>query len=112
MSWMLKDIGLSDEALEMVAEHDLTQREMWGKQSHSAYKWLAIAMEEAGEVANAVLEKDLESLEREATHAATVFLKMAWMARKKRKVPSLSMRIALEREKASQEYFESLEKES
>lgn len=38
------------------------QDEKWGPQHHSDEKWLAILMEEVGEAAKAILEKDEASL--------------------------------------------------
>lgn len=83
MSLWLEDNGLTEEALDMVAAEDIAQREKWGVQRHSVYKWCSIAHEEAGEVNKAALEGDLDALEKEAVQAATVYLKIAYMARKK-----------------------------
>ena len=79
------DRGLSEEALGMVASEDISQREEWGNQCHSIYKWQTIAMEEVGELSKAMLEADLGAIEKEATQAATLLLKIAWMARERQR---------------------------
>ena len=42
------------------AERD-RQDEMWGEQNHDPYKYLAILVEEIGEVSDAILEADFRS---------------------------------------------------
>ena len=48
------------------------QDEKWGEQRHTDEKWLAIAVEELGEVAKAVLEKDDVELLPEIVQLAAV----------------------------------------
>ena len=48
------------------------QDEKWGEQNHSDEKWLAIALEELGEVAEATLENDDEALLNEIVQVAAV----------------------------------------
>ena len=48
------------------------QNEKWGEQRHSDEKWLAIILEELGETAEAVLEKNDEALLAEAVQVAAV----------------------------------------
>lgn len=81
----LKDEGLDEEAMDMIAAEDLSQRENWGFQEHSADVWFIILSEEVGELAAVLLqgdEPDLSALEEEATQIATVAIKIAYMARK------------------------------
>ena len=64
------------------AFHDLIQAERgyqdkkWGKQEHSDEKWLAILVEEIGEIAKAVLENDDPALLQEIIQSAAVL--QAW----------------------------------
>ena len=44
----------------------------WGEQRHSDEKWLAILLEELGEAAKAVLEKNEKGLLEEAVQVAAV----------------------------------------
>ena len=44
----------------------------WGEQNHSDERWLAIALEELGEVAEATLENDDEALLNEIVQLAAV----------------------------------------
>lgn len=48
------------------------QDEKWGEQHHSDEKWLAIAVEEFGEIAEAVLEGNEEGLLEEIVQLAAV----------------------------------------
>lgn len=58
--------------------HDLiqiereAQDEKWGEQRHSDEKWLAIAVEEFGEIAKAILEGNEEELLEEIVQLAAV----------------------------------------
>ena len=45
-----------------VEKERVFQIEMWGMQDHSRHRWLAIAVEEAGEIADAI-ERDLPKIE-------------------------------------------------
>ena len=53
------------------------QIEKWGHQVHPDEKWVAILLEEAGEVAKAVLEKDDSALLQEMVQVAAVL--QAWI---------------------------------
>lgn len=81
---MLKDEGLSDDALDMIAAEDISQREKWGTQNHSPEKWYVILGEEFGELGKAILEGKRGDVEKEAIQVATLGLKIAWMMRKNR----------------------------
>ena len=60
------------------AFHDLIQIERnaqdakWGEQNHSNEKWLAIAVEEVGEIAESTLENDEVNLLAEIVQLAAV----------------------------------------
>lgn len=85
----LTDSGLTNEALDLIAAEDVAQREKWGDQTHSIYKWVLILSEEVGELSKAVLESYhsdlcLRDIVKEAVQVATVALKIAWMASKRK----------------------------
>lgn len=80
----LKDEGLSDDALDMIAAEDISQREKWGNQNHSPEKWYVILGEEFGELGKAILECKPRNVEKEAIQVATLGLKIAYMMRKNR----------------------------
>lgn len=84
LNTVLQDRGLCEEALDMVVAEDVRQIEIWGCQKHDVYKWLAIALEEHGELAKALLEGDLKGAQDEAVQLAAVALKMGWMIKKLR----------------------------
>jgi NTP pyrophosphatase (non-canonical NTP hydrolase) len=52
----------------------------WGIQQHTDAKWLAILVEEIGEVAKAIVEGDDDGLRDELVHVAAVCAQ--WTARK------------------------------
>ncbi|KKL49493.1 hypothetical protein LCGC14_2314950 [marine sediment metagenome] len=81
----LTDNGLDEKALTTVIQHGFAQRTKWGNQTHSVDRWNTILSEESGEIARAILEDNLEKIEEEGVHIATIALKMSHMARKKRK---------------------------
>jgi hypothetical protein len=83
MPFWFEDKGLCEDALDMIAEEDVSQIEKWGNQKHHIHKWMIILGEEYGELCLAVLGCQLKDIIREATHVATVALKIAWMARRK-----------------------------
>ena len=53
------------------------QDEQWGEQRHSDEKWLAIILEELGEAAKAVLEKNEEGILEETVQVAALL--QAWV---------------------------------
>ena len=53
------------------------QRKKWGEQTHSPEKWLTILLEEVGEVANALLEDDMEGFHKELIEVAAVAVAIA-----------------------------------
>jgi NTP pyrophosphatase (non-canonical NTP hydrolase) len=53
------------------------QDEKWGAQNHESHVWLAILLEEVGEVAKALLEKDFLGIIHEIIQVAAVCV--AWL---------------------------------
>ena len=85
----LTDKGLRPEAINMVYQEDRKQREKWGDQTHSIYKWITILSEEVGELSKAVLEAHHDTaawkdVVKEAVQVATLALKIAWMVQRRR----------------------------
>jgi len=76
------DLGLTVEALDKIVAEDLSQRGIWGEQTHHADRWNTILTEEHGELAKAILEDDLVEMIAEGVQVATLALKIAWMAYK------------------------------
>ena len=61
------------EIMEFIGVERDRQDEKWGKQVHLDTKWLTILVEEVGEVAKAILERqDKETLEHELVQVAAV----------------------------------------
>lgn len=58
---------------EILAERE-KQDQKWGEQNHHPQMWLAILMEEVGEVAKASLERDTDGYRKELVHVAAVAL--------------------------------------
>lgn len=84
MSFWLEDKGLSLGAYDMIADENQSQLEKWGNQKHHIHKWYVILGEEFGELGKAICECNLIDIIKEATQVATVALKIAWMAKRKR----------------------------
>lgn len=79
------DIGLLGSDIEKVLAEDLKQFNKWGVQQHDPYRWLAILVEEVGELAQAILKNEFENditekIENEAIQVATLALKIAKMS--------------------------------
>ncbi len=78
------DRGVPDQVIQdMYREHD-RQCAKWGKQTRSAFEWLAYLMEEVGELAEAISEEHYrdgvpEDVVKEAVQAATLAAKIAAM---------------------------------
>jgi NTP pyrophosphatase (non-canonical NTP hydrolase) len=49
----------------------------WGEQNHSPLKWLAILIEEVGEVGKAIIENNRYQCKQELIHCAAVIV--AWL---------------------------------
>lgn len=80
----LEDLGLDTGALDKIAAEDLNQRGIWGNQMHHTHRWNTILGEEVGELAKAILEENLEEIEKEGIQVATLALKISHMAKKLR----------------------------
>lgn len=61
-----------------IHQERLRQHEKWGKQKNSNAKWLAILVEEVGEVAKALLERNIPHMRVELIQAAAVCVQ--WLA--------------------------------
>ena len=59
-----------------VRDERIRQDKKWGEQNHRDSTWLAILVEEVGEAAKAILEKDGDDLEKEIIQVAAVAV--AW----------------------------------
>jgi NTP pyrophosphatase (non-canonical NTP hydrolase) len=55
-----------------IAKEQNRQLEKWGEQYHSAEMWLAILVEETGELAQAILNTDTQQLVKELVQTAAV----------------------------------------
>lgn len=77
MPFWFEDKGLCEDALDMIALEDVKQIEKWDNQKHHIHKWMVILGEEYGELCLAVLGCQLKDIITEATHVATVALKIA-----------------------------------
>ena len=55
-----------------IFNEELHQEEKWGEQNHNNYKWLAILIEEIGEISKAMLENDHSNIEKEIIQSAAV----------------------------------------
>jgi NTP pyrophosphatase (non-canonical NTP hydrolase) len=62
---------------EAIREERTRQDSRWGRQEHGGLYWLAIAGEEFGEVARALVEGDEEQVSRELIQLAAVVV--AWL---------------------------------
>ena len=86
MDFELTDTGLENTEYHVLIEsEDLRQLTKWGDQTHDMFRWLAILVEEVGELSEAMLNKaywqgSYRSIEEEAAQVATVAIKIAVMA--------------------------------
>ena len=72
-----------EEIFQKIRDERKRQNEKWGVQHHPGSAWLTILMEEVGEVAKAMLEKDdVEIVEEELIQATAVCV--AWLEDLKR----------------------------
>lgn len=60
----------------LVNDERVRQDNLWGVQDHDEPKWLSILLEEVGEVARAVNEKDVVSYRKELVQVAAVAVAM------------------------------------
>ena len=60
-------------AHEKIVREQQRQLEKWGEQRHNTFYWLAILMEEVGEMAKGMIERaDEKDIEKELIHCAAV----------------------------------------
>lgn len=76
-----------DWIIDCLEKENLSQIRKWGIQERTAFEWLAYAMEELGELAEAIIEHEYrqcpkEKVISEAVQAATLLLKIAEMYKK------------------------------
>lgn len=76
----LTDENQENAVIEILKERR-RQNQKWGEQNHDMYKWLAILMEEVGELSQEVLRSDLNgkdtnNLKVEAIQVAAVALQI------------------------------------
>lgn len=86
MKEYFQDQGLSDEAMQLLAQEDAYQVNKWGYQNHHLFEWLAYTTEELGELSKAISEYlyrdgDIDSVIHEAVQVATLAAKIAWMCK-------------------------------
>jgi NTP pyrophosphatase (non-canonical NTP hydrolase) len=73
---------LTEKAIELVKAERIRQNEKWGKQRHTPERWVVIAMEEIGEMCEAIQKghvahkegSDADDLLTETVHATAVLL--------------------------------------
>ncbi len=64
-----------EKVLQKIRDERASQDKKWGPQKHHVNKWLAILVEEVGEVAEAMLDKDINEVEKELVQVAAVCVK-------------------------------------
>lgn len=76
--------GLADE-IEDVKSEAMRQNKKWGEQNHDDGKWALILLEELGETAKDILEKNPRNADKELIESATVILQWISCRRRNRK---------------------------
>ena len=71
------DESMFDKAVELIRLERSRQDAKWGEQRHMPLYWLAILMEEVGELAKVILENDALGMRHELVHVAAVAV--AWL---------------------------------
>ena len=85
----MKDLCLTEPKMwSLVCHENLRQLEKWGVQDHDPFEWLAFALEELGELSEAISEHRFrdgipDNVVKEAIQAATLCLKIAEMYKHK-----------------------------
>ena len=80
MTYETKSVSIRDAVLNQVDNERLKQDAMWGKQRHDRGTWLAILMEEVGEVAQAMQEGFTHHKESDADNLYTELIQVAAVA--------------------------------
>ena len=80
----------NEAALDLIRTERMRQDKKWGEQNHPDLYWLAILMEEVGELSNAIIEKpqvfmDPENHERDKELTQVAAVAVAWMEAIKRR---------------------------
>lgn len=63
---------MDEQIIRDIEEQLARQLAKWGEQSHLPYTWIAILVEEVGEVCQAALKGDAENYREELTHVLAV----------------------------------------
>jgi len=75
-----KSVSTRDKVLNQIVNERLGQNAKWGKQRHDHGTWLAILMEEVGEVAQAMQEGFTHHKESDADNLYTELIQVAAVA--------------------------------
>jgi NTP pyrophosphatase (non-canonical NTP hydrolase) len=75
-----------EDQIVLLRDERFRQLQKWGPQDHDDGMWLKILAEEVGEVAKAMLEKDLSNVADEAIHVAAVAIAIAQAVKTKKPV--------------------------
>jgi NTP pyrophosphatase (non-canonical NTP hydrolase) len=78
------DRGISEKEYHRCQAEHIRQQQKWGIQERTAFEWLSYIMEEIGELSEAIQEYEYhngpkEDVIKEASHAATLLLKIMRM---------------------------------
>lgn len=76
--------GMSERVKDMIVAERSRQDKKWGQQNHPGLRWLAILMEEVGEVAQELLENPCQ-LEAEEELVQVAAVAVAWLEDMERK---------------------------
>ena len=80
MTYETKSLSIRNAVLNQIVNERLKQDAMWGKQRHDRGTWLAILMEEVGEVAQAMQEGFTHHKESDADNLYTELIQVAAVA--------------------------------
>jgi len=80
MNYETKSLSIRNAVLNQIVNERLKQDAMWGKQRHDHGTWLAILMEEVGEVAQAMQEGLIHHKESDAGNLYTELIQVAAVA--------------------------------
>ena len=80
MNYETKSLSIRNAVLNQIVNERLKQDAMWGKQRHDHGTWLAILMEEVGEVAQAMQEGLIHHKESDAGNLYNELIQVAAVA--------------------------------
>jgi len=66
----------TEQAFVRIRRERVNQDRTWGEQNHTWVYWLGILMEEVGELAKAIIERDSAQIDAELTQVAAVAVSM------------------------------------